>query len=115
MLEDLKNLTIKERKRKFYLDKHHHLKHVKILRELQKNADERVKNIARRNDLLRANQLYNARIERQRAIQAFTATGAADVHAKTLIRAYTNRIESDITKLAQRGMLPMDLAPSYIP
>ena len=111
MLEDLKKtLTIKERKRKFYLDNHHHLKHVKILRELPKIADERVKNIVRRNDLLRANQLYNARIERQRAIQAFTSTHVDDLPKRAIIRAYTDKIESDITKLAQRGMLPMDLA-----
>ena len=109
MLEKLKGVQIKT-KRKFRLDIPRHHKHVKILRELPNVADERIQNIARRNELLRANQLYNARLERQRAMQAFTAAGSAQ--QREIIRRYMGGIETSITTLAQRGMLPMDLAPS---
>ena len=110
MPEKPKNVKIKSRHRQFTLDVHRHLKHVKILRELPKVADERIANIARRNELLRANQLYNARLERQRAMQAHTAANSEQ--QRGIISHYTGNIETNITRLAQRGMLPMDLAPS---
>ena len=110
MLDQLPGVEVKQRKRQFHLDNDRHRKHVKILRELPHVADERIKNIARRNELLRANQLYNARLERQRAMQAFTAAGSAQ--QRDIIRQYMGGIETSITSLAQRGLLPMDLAPS---
>ena len=98
-------------KKRFYEERaHKHSKHVKVLRELPTVADERIKNIARRNELLRANHLYNARLERQRALSAFSTT--TNMRQRDVIRQYMGQLQTNITTLAQRGMLPMDLAPS---
>ena len=61
-----KGVQIPGNKRQFRADTHNN-KQVTILRELPEAGEERIMNIHRRNELLRSNALYNARLERQRA------------------------------------------------
>ena len=61
----MKYLVEKPKRRRFTEDKVS--KHHKILRELPADADSRITNIHRRNEILKANKIYQLRIERDRA------------------------------------------------
>ena len=61
----MKYLVEKQKRRRFTQD--NVSKHHKILRELPADVDTRIANIHRRNEILKANKLYQLRIERDRA------------------------------------------------
>ena len=64
-----------EPKRRRYTE-HNVSKHHKILRELCADADSRITNIHRRNEILKANKIYQLRIERDRANAALASLPA---------------------------------------
>ena len=105
-----KGLVYKSRARDVVLEPSRVDRNVKIIRELPQAQDERVKNILRRNETLRANQYYNARLERERTLAAFNRAPARQ--QQNLIRAYLGTLEDRMHKLAKGGLIPMDLAPS---
>ena len=78
-----------------------------ILQELPGAALNRIANIHKRHELLKANQAYNLRLERQRAMSALTRVGDRVQHqtVKTII----GDIDNQIARLAQRGTLPVDI------
>ena len=81
--------------------------HKMILQELPGAALNRIANIHKRHELLKANQAYNLRLERQRAMSALTR-GGDRVQLQT-VKTIIGDLDNQIAKLAQRGALPVDL------
>ena len=101
----MKYLVEKPKRRRFTQDKvsaHH-----KILRELPADVDTRIANIHRRNEILKANKLYQLRIERDRA-NAALATLPANQQAN--MRQLMVRHRQDLTEamlaLGKKGAAP---------
>ena len=82
---------------KTQLDKNH-----KILRELPERLDKRMADVAQRNDVLRATQSYNHRIERDRIVAHIHDRPASlqKQQAMMHVRELTRRIH----KLAGKGL-----------
>ena len=59
--------------KKRVLEAHKISKTVKILRELPSDADSRIANIHRRNEILKANKHYQLKLERDRANSALAS------------------------------------------
>ena len=85
-------------------------KNIQMTRELHQMQDERIKNIARRNETLRANAYYNSRLERERTMAAFSRVSSGQ--QRDLIRAYLGDLERRMHRIAKQGFLPSDLQPS---
>ena len=101
----MKYLVEKPKRRRFTQDKvsaHH-----KILRELPADVDTRIANIHRRNEILKANKLYQLKIERDRA-NAALATLPANQQAN--MRQLMVRHRQDLTEamlaLGKKGAAP---------
>ena len=104
-ISKMKYLVEKPKRRRFTQDKvsaHH-----KILRELPADVDTRIANIHRRNEILKANKLYQLKIERDRA-NAALATLPANQQAN--MRQLMVRHRQDLTEamlaLGKKGTPP---------
>ena len=88
-------------KRKFapaiQTDKHH-----KILRELPERFDKRMTDVAARNEMLRATEAYNTRIERDRLISHIHDRPAS--LQKQAAQAHIGDLTRRIHKLAGKGL-----------
>ena len=98
----MKYLVEKPKRRRFTQDKvsaHH-----KILRELPADVDTRIANIHRRNEILKANKVYQLRIERDRANAALSTLPEA-MHStlQPLIVAHNEELKKAMFALRQKG------------
>ena len=64
----MKYLVDKPKRRRFTQDQIS--KHVKVLRELPQDVDNRIANVHRRHEILKANKRYQLEIEKRRANSA---------------------------------------------
>ena len=101
----MKYLVEKPKRRRFTQDKvsSHH----KILRELPADVDTRIANIHRRNEILKANKLYQLRIERDRANAAITSLPANQQrNLQNLIVKHRADLTEAMLALGKKGAVP---------
>ena len=79
------------------LDKNH-----QILRELPERLDKRMADVAQRNEVLRATQAYNARIDRDRIVSHIHDRPAS--LQKQAAMAHVNELTRKIHKLSGKGL-----------
>ena len=96
---------LKHKKRVF---KEHQLKkHVKILRELPQDANGRVANAHHRHEILKANKMYQLRIERDRANAAIASLPVnAQVNLRQLLVSQRDDISEAMLRFARKGGVP---------
>ena len=82
---------------KTQLDKNH-----KILRELPERLDKRMADVAQRNELLRANMAYNARIDRDRIVAHIHDRPASLQKQQAMM--HVGELTRKIHKLAGKGL-----------
>ena len=82
-------------------------KHVKILHELPKDADSKIANIHRRNDILKANKVYQIRMERSRANAALTSLAPNEQqNLRQFLVKYREDLYDQMFALAKKGAVP---------
>ena len=77
-------------------------KHHKILRELPERLDKRMADVAQRNEVLRATQAYNARIDRDRIVAHIHDRPAS--LQKQAAMAHVSELPRKIHKLSGKGL-----------
>ena len=101
----MKYLVEKPKRRRFTQDKvsaHH-----KILRELPADVDTRIANIHRRNEILKANKLYQLKIERDRANAALTTMPAnQQANMRQLMVKHRQDLTEAMLALGKKGAAP---------
>ena len=82
-------------------------KHHKILRELPDDVDTRIANIHRRNEILKANKVYQLRIERDRANSAIaTLPQNQQRNLQNMIVKPRQDIMEQMLALGKKGAVP---------
>ena len=82
-------------------------KHHKILRELPVDVDTRIANIHRRNEILKANKLYQLRIERDRANAALASLPAnQQANLRQLMVRHRQDLMDSMVALGKKGAAP---------
>ena len=82
-------------------------KHVKILRELPKDADSKIANIHRRNEILKANKMYQMKMERSRANAALTSLAPNEQqNLRQFLVKYKADLFDQMFALGKRGAAP---------
>ena len=98
-------LVEKPKQRRFTEDKVS--KHHKILRELPADVDARIANIHRRNEILRANKVYQLRIERDRANAALASLPAnQQANLRQLMVRHRQDLMEAMLALGRKGSAP---------
>lgn len=101
----MKYLVEKPKRRRFTEDKVS--KHHKILRELPADVDTRIANIHRRNEILKANKLYQLKIERDRSDAALAALPAnQQSNLRQLIIKHRHELFDSMSALSKKGAPP---------
>ena len=101
----MKYLVEKPKRRRFIEDKVS--KHHKILRELPADAESRVANIHKRNEILKANKLYQLRIERDRANAALASLPAnQQANLRQLMVRHRQDLMDAMLALGKKGAAP---------
>ena len=101
----MKYLVEKQKRRRFTEDKVS--KHHKILRELPADVHTRIANIHRRNEILRANRVYQLRIEHQRASAALASLPAnQQANLRQLILRQRQDLMDAMLALGKKGAPP---------
>ena len=96
---------LKHNKRVF--EEHQVNKHVKILRELPQDANGRVANAHHRHEILKANKMYQLRIERDRANAAIASLPVnAQVNLRQMLVSQRNDISEAMLRFARKGGVP---------
>ena len=75
-------------------------KHVKVLRELPQDVDNRIANVHRRNEILKANKRYQMEIEKNRA---HSALQTLPVNQQVNLRQHLASINADLLALTRKG------------
>jgi hypothetical protein len=89
------------------LEEHQLKKHVKILRELPQDANGRVANAHHRHEILKANKMYQLRIERDRANAAIASLPVnAQVNLRQMLVSQRNDIREAMLRFARKGGVP---------
>ena len=94
----MKYLVDKPKKRRFTQDQIS--KHVKVLRELPQDVDNRIANVHRRNEILKANKRYQMEIEKNRANSALQTL---PVNQQVNLRQHLASINADLLALTRKG------------
>ena len=82
-------------------------KHVKVLRELPADVDSRIANIHRRNEILKANNYYQLKIERDRANAAIADLPAnQQQNLRRLLVRQRNDLGKSMLDFARKGGVP---------
>ena len=98
-------LVEKPKRRRFTEDKVS--KHHKILRELPADADTRIAQIHRRNEILKANRIYQLRIERDRANAALASLPAVhQANLRQLLVKHRQDLTEAMLALGKKGVPP---------
>ena len=101
----MKYLVEKPKRRRFTQDNvsaHH-----KILRELPADVDTRIANIHRRNEILKANKVYQLRIERDRANAAIaTLPQNQQRNLQNMIVKHRQDLMEQMLALGKKGAVP---------
>ena len=104
-ISKMKYLVEKPKRRRFTQDKvsaHH-----KILRELPADVDTRIANIHRRNEILKANKLYQLKIERDRANTALATLPAnQQANLRQLMVKHRQDLTEAMLALSKKGAPP---------
>ena len=88
----------KPKKRRFTQDQIS--KHVKVLRELPQDVDNRIANVHRRNEILKANKRYQMEIEQKRA---HSALQTLPENQQVNLRKHLASINADLLALTRKG------------
>ena len=88
----------KPKKRRFTQDQIS--KHVKVMRELPQDVDNRIANVHRRNEILKANKRYQMEIEKKRA---HSALQTLPVNQQVNLRKHLSNINADLLALTRKG------------
>ena len=81
--------------------------HHKILRELPADVDTRIANIHRRNEILKANKVYQLRIERDRANAAIaTLPQNQQRNLQNMIVKHRQDLMEQMLALGKKGAVP---------
>ena len=94
----MKYLVDKPKRRRFTQDQIS--KHVKVLRELPQDVDNRIANVHRRNEILKANKRYQMEIEKNRA---HFALQTLPVNQQVNLRQHLASINADLLALTRKG------------
>ena len=82
-------------------------KHHKILRELPADVDTRIASIHRRHEILKANKLYQLRIERDRANAALASLPAVhQANLRQLLTKHRQDLTEAMLALGKKGIPP---------
>ena len=101
----MKYSPVKHKKR--VLEEHQLRKHVKILRELPQDANGRVANVHARHEILKANKLYQLRIERDRANAAIASLPVnAQANLRQMLVSQRHDISEAMLRFARKGGVP---------
>ena len=101
----MKYSTLKHNKHVF--EEHQLKKHVKILRELPQDANGRVANAHHRHEILKANKMYQLRIERDRANAAIASLPVnAQANLRQLLVSQRDDISEAMLRFARKGGVP---------
>ena len=96
---------LKHKKRVF--EEHQLKKHVKLLRELPQDANGRVANAHHRHEILKANKMYQLRIERDRANAAIASLPVnAQANLRQMLVSQRNDISEAMLRFARKGGVP---------
>ena len=89
------------------LEEHQLKKHVKILRELPQDANGRVANAHHRHEILKANKMYQLRIERDRANAAIASLPVnAQANLRQLLTSQRDDLTDAMLRFARKGGVP---------
>lgn len=94
----MKYLVDKPERRRFTQDQIG--KHVKVLRELPQDVDNRIANAHRRNEILKANKRYQLEIEKNRA---HSALQTLPENQQANLRQHLASINADLLALPRKG------------
>ena len=94
----MKYLVDKPKRRRFTQDQIS--KHVKVLRELPQDVDNRIANVHRRNEILKANKRYQMQIEKNRA---HSTLQTLPVTQQVNLRQHLASINADLLALTRKG------------
>ena len=97
----MKYLVDKPKRRRFTQDQIS--KHVKVLRELPQDVDNRIANVHRRHEILKANKRYQMEIEKNRAHSALQTLPA---NQQANLGQYLAGVEKDMMALSRKGSPP---------
>ena len=101
----MKYSLFKNKKR--VLEEHHLKQHVKILRELPQDANGRVANAHHRHEILKANKMYQLRIERDRANAAIASLPVnAQANLRQLLASQRDDLNNAMLRFARKGGVP---------
>ena len=75
-------------------------KHVKVMRELPQDVDNRIANVHRRNEILKANKRYQMEIEKKRA---HSALQTLPVNQQVVLRQHLASINENLLALTRKG------------
>ena len=94
----MKYLVDKPQKRRFTQDQIS--KHVEVLRELPQDVDNRIANVHRRLEILKANKQYQMKIEKNRA---HSALQTLPVNQQVNLRQHLASINADLLAFTRKG------------
>ena len=94
----MKYLVDKAKRRRFTQDQIS--KHVKVLRELPQDVDNRIANVHRRNEILKANKRYQMQIEKNRV---HSALQTLPVNQQVNLRQHLASINADLLALTRKA------------
>ena len=94
----MKYLVDKAKRRRFTQDQIS--KHVKVMRELPQDVDNRIANVHRRHEILKANKRYQMEIEKKRA---HSALQTLPVNQQVNLRHYLASINTELLALTRKG------------
>ena len=101
----MKYSPLKRKKR--VLEEHRFRKNVTILRELPQDANGRVANAHQRHEILKANKMYQLRIERDRANAAIASLPVnAQVNLRQLLTSQRDDLTNAMLRFARKGGVP---------
>ena len=101
----MKYLVEKPKRRRFIQD--HISKHHKILREPRADADTRIANIHHRNEILKANRLYELKLERDRMSEALSMLPSNQQrNLRDMLVRHRQDLNDAMLNLGKKGTLP---------